>query len=91
MTEEGWLASSDPRPMLEFLGDKASARKLRLFAVACCRRGWQWQYSDDGCRAALDTAEDVADGRAGWWAASRARSVAAERAHLMGNWDLGCY
>ncbi len=54
MTESEWLASVDPRPMLDHLrkwdapvvGDpsqdrpRASARKLRLFACACCRQVW---------------------------------------------------
>lgn len=38
MTEAEWLACVDPHPMLAHLGPKANPRRLRLFAVACCRR-----------------------------------------------------
>jgi hypothetical protein len=37
MTEAEWLACDDPRPMLAFLGDRASGRKLRLCASAWAR------------------------------------------------------
>src|SRR5262249_43298229 len=46
MTEREWLEGADPWPMLEWLRDEASAqiataRKLRLFACACCRLMWE--------------------------------------------------
>ena len=40
MTEAEWLACTDPREMLRFLGEDASDRKRRLFAVECCKHIW---------------------------------------------------
>jgi hypothetical protein len=40
LDEKGWQTSSDPDVMLHFLGMKASKRKHRLFAAACCRLVW---------------------------------------------------
>ncbi|HKB40624.1 MAG TPA: hypothetical protein VKD72_29630 [Gemmataceae bacterium] len=46
MTEAEWLTCTEPKPMLEFLGDRASDRKFRLFGCACCRRLWDLLPSD---------------------------------------------
>ena len=52
MTEQEWLACAGPYKMLEFLRGKASERKLRLFAVACCRSVWDF-ITDRGAQNAV--------------------------------------
>jgi hypothetical protein len=82
MTEAEWLAATDPEPMLAALAaaGKASDRKLRLFACACCRRPLsQWSerprrpdrlfrgldYLLGLPRRLIEVAEQFADGLAG--------------------------
>jgi hypothetical protein len=64
MTEQEWRSATDPHAMLEFLQNsrRSSERKLRLFAVACSRRMWNWV--DALGRTAVDVAESFADGSA---------------------------
>jgi hypothetical protein len=60
MTEAEWAACQDPGPMLKVLHEKATDRKRRLFAVACCRRIWHL-LTDQRSRNAVDAAELHAD------------------------------
>jgi hypothetical protein len=60
MTEAEWLTAADPKSMLGFLQSKASERKLRLFACACCRR-IDHLLTLDPYQKALDLAEKYAD------------------------------
>ena len=75
MTESEWQACTDPLPMLEFLKGRGSHRKLRLFAVACCRQGWR-RLTNPSLRLAVETAEEYADNRASLEELTKARAAA---------------
>jgi hypothetical protein len=62
MTEAEWLAASDTVALLAELGSRGptSERKLRLFAVTCCRRSAT--TSEPRLTRALQVAELAADG-----------------------------
>ena len=75
MTEADWLVSTDPCVMLRFLGDRASARQLRLLLCAQVLTEAHL-LADDRSRRAVRTAEAAADGRAGAAALGRATTAA---------------
>jgi hypothetical protein len=62
--EGAWLAEADPVPMLDLLGAGASPRKLRLFAVACCRALYPLLF-DPRSQRAIEVAERHAEGLSG--------------------------
>jgi hypothetical protein len=65
--------------MLEFLRGQSSERKLRLFAVACCRRLRQFML-DERVRSGVEVAEQYADGTVGEEAREDAKNEADEAA-----------
>jgi hypothetical protein len=65
VNEEEWLRwKDDPGSMLALVGEKASERKLRLFACACCRRILHLLFDERG-RKAVEVGELFSDGIAG--------------------------
>lgn len=62
MTEQEWLESADPFSMLEYVRGTASDRKLRLIAVASCRRAKE--FTEHWYQELADIAEAFAEGRA---------------------------
>jgi len=80
MTEAEWLACDDPEETLDFLrGQQASDRKLRLFAVACCRRLWHLVGGEESWKRAVEVAEQYADSLATGSQRSAARRAVASR------------
>jgi hypothetical protein len=65
MTEADWAECTRPLPMLAYLEARrgSSDRKLRLFAVACCRRIATF-LTDKRSRVAVEVGEHRADGLA---------------------------
>src|SRR5262245_48530193 len=62
MTEAEWLECTGPQKTLDFLQGKTGDRKLRLFAVACCRRTGLGFRMDTLYQDAVELAERHADG-----------------------------
>jgi hypothetical protein len=62
LTEKEWLAGNTFRRMLDYLRGKATNRKLRLFAAACCRRVGRLLAEEERARRAVEVAEQFADG-----------------------------
>src|SRR5438876_763301 len=63
MTEQEWRDRDNPKQLLEYLGKQpgVSARKLLLFAAACCRRIWPL-LTHAGSRQAVELLESWLDG-----------------------------
>jgi hypothetical protein len=92
MTEHEWREATDPQKLLTFLRNagKASERKLRLFAVACCRRVWSL-LTDERSRQAVEVAEKYADGGVAAKELDHALSLALLHAHsLLGRGGPAC-
>ena len=81
MTEAEWDGCTTPQPMLDYLEARRGSgdRKLRLFAVACCRRIRTF-LTDERSRAAVEVGERRADGLASELEVEVARLAAREAA-----------
>lgn len=83
MTEQEWVNSTDPNPMLEWLWNKPGNRKLRLFAAACCRHVWN-RITDPTGRQAIESVEQFAEGKI----AAEEMEHARQQHHSSGAWRV---
>jgi hypothetical protein len=63
MTERQWWKCPNQRELLEHVRERASPRKLRLYACALARGDWEWLRSKRSQRG-VEVAELFADGQA---------------------------
>ncbi len=61
MTEAEWLVCEESKPMLELVHDRASQRKLCLFAAWCCR--CIWRHMRKRSRRSVEVTERFFEGR----------------------------
>src|SRR5439155_2622545 len=80
LTEADWWRYADPEPMLAFLADRLTDRKLRLYFCAWAGEVWH-RMNDERSKTAVETAELFADraGRRGHAGRRRARAGRAGR------------
>src|SRR4051812_45583534 len=76
MTEAEWQASDDPQAMLDHLRGRVADDRLRLFAVACCRRLPRRFHERCDWGVGVEVAERYATGRA------TGRELGSTRDHL---------
>jgi hypothetical protein len=91
--EHNWLVCNDPLPMFAWLRKwrrkRPLARKLRLFACACCRRVWETTAPADATRNGVEVAERFADGLLSIVELIEARrTIPMEREFMMVNWAM---
>jgi hypothetical protein len=60
VTRTEWAEATGPGDILDAFGKAMSERKLRLFAIACCRR--LWRLIDEKDRRGMEVGELYADG-----------------------------
>ena len=75
MTDAEWRVSVKPLQMLNAVQATASARKLRLFGCACCRRIWLL-LTDPRSQAAVEVSERFVEGAAKKDEVTAARALA---------------
>ena len=75
MTETEWMTCTNPELMVAFLRGKVSDRKLRLFAIACCRNIWDL-VDDERSRLAVETSERYVEGLVGRAELARVHTLA---------------